>query len=185
MHPVALLFVLELGRVFEQMFEWRSPDSLACNVLWSCEEVVLHHSAATDGGDDFAFPPAEGEVVGLNVVVTGLYLLEEAALGAFLVTKDFVGADIIGEDGKEEAVFAVFTEHGAEAIEVGAKEGVGFGNGEVTSVVFGGLDFVTPTDVGVVLADVVPAFLVLDDAHSALVVRQTQNGILRLGLRLA
>ena len=85
----------------------------------------------------------------------------------------------------KEAVFAVFAEHGAEAIEVGAEEGVGFGNCEVTSVVFIGLDLVSPTDIGIVLTDVVPAFVVLDDAHSALVVRQTQNGVLRLGLRLA
>ena len=147
-----------------------SPDSLACNVLWCCEEIVFHHSAATDGGDDFAFPLAEGEVVGVEVVVAGLYLLEEAALWAFFVSEEFVGADIVGEDGKEETVFAVFAEEVAETVEVGAKEGVGFGNGEVTSVVFGGLDLVTPTDIGIVLADVVPAFVVLDDSHGSFVV---------------
>ena len=140
-------------------------------MLWSCEEVILHHSAAADGGDDFAFPSAEGEVVGLEVVVTGLYLLEEAALGAFLVSEDFVGAYVVGEDGEEEAVFAVFTEHRAETVEVGAEKGVGFGNGEVTGEVFVGSDLVTPTDIRIVLADVVPAFVVLDDSYGALVVR--------------
>ena len=153
--------------------------------LWRGEEIILHHSAAADGGDDFAFPSAEGEVVGLEVSVAGLYLLEEAALGTFLVTEDFVGAYVIGEDGKKKAVFAVFAEYGAETVEVGAKEGVGFGDGQVASKVFGGLDLVTPTDVGVVLADVVPAFVELDDTHGALVMRQTQDGILRLSLRLA
>ena len=129
MHAVALFFVLELGRVFDQMFEWRSPVFLACNELWRGEEIVFHHSAAADGGDDFAFPTAEGEVVGLDVAVAGLYLLEEAALGAFLVAEDFVGTDIVGEDGEKEAVSAVFAEESAEAVEVGAQEGVGFSDG--------------------------------------------------------
>ena len=166
-------------------YERISPVFLVCNELWRGEEVILHHSSSADGGDYFAFPSAEGEVVGLDIVVAGLYLLEEAALGAFLVTEDFVGAYVVGEDGKEETVFAVFAEHSAETVEVGAEEGVGFGNGEVTGEVLGGLDLVAPSDIGIVLADVMPAFVVFDDAHGSLVVGQTQNGVLRLGLRLA
>ena len=104
-------------------------------LLWSCEEVVLHHSASADGGDDFAFPAAEGKIVGLEVAVAGLYLLEEAALGALLIAEDFVRAYIIGEDSEKEAVLAGFAEESAEAIEVGAEERVGFDYGEVTGEV--------------------------------------------------
>ena len=151
----------------------RQPTSIVKVFVfyWSREEIILHHSAAADGGDDFAFPSAEGEIVVLEVSVAGLYLLEEAALWAFFVSEDFVGAYVIGKDGEEKTVSAVFAEKVAETVEVGAKEEVGFGNGEVASEVFGGLDLVAPTDVGIVLADVVPAFVVLYHSHSAFVVR--------------
>jgi len=42
-----------------------------------------------------------------------LNLLEQAALGMFPVAKDFVGANIVGKDGEEQRVFAVFAEESA------------------------------------------------------------------------
>ena len=87
-----------------------------------CQQRIFHHSSPVDGGNYLSFPSAEVEVVGFEVAVAGLYLLEQAALGTFLVTKDFVGADIIGKDGKEKTVPAVFAEKVAEAVEVGAEK---------------------------------------------------------------
>ena len=64
--------------------------------------------------------------------------MEQAALGAFLVAKDFVRADIIGKNGKEQAVPAVFAEKIAEAVEVCAEKQVGLYCCEITGKVFGG-----------------------------------------------
>ena len=97
------------------------------------------------------------------------------------VAKDFVGTDIIGEDGEKQRVFAVFAEEGAETQEVGSKERVGLFEGEVSGepLAFMRLDAVSPTDIGIVLADVVPALVVLDDAYRSLEGRQAHDGVLR------
>ena len=121
-----------------------------------------------DGRNNLAFPSAKVEVIGLEVAVAGLYLLEQAALGTFLVAEDFVGTDIVGKYGEEKAVPAVFTEEVAEAVEVGAEKRVGLYFREITGKMFGGENVVSPTDIRVVLTDVVPAFIVFDDAHGSL-----------------
>ena len=97
------------------------------------------------------------------------------------VTKDFVGTDVVGEDGEKQRVFAVLAEEGAETGEIGTKKRVGLSDGEVSGepLALMGLDAVSPTDVGVVLADVVPTFVVLDDAHGSLEGRQAHDGVLR------
>ena len=86
------------------------------------------------------------------------------------VTKDFVRSDIVGEDGKKQRVFAVFAEESAETGEVGSEKRVGLSDSEVSGEPFPlmWLDAVSPTDVGIVLADVVPSLVVLDDAHRSL-----------------
>ena len=85
------------------------------------EQQVLHSTPPTNGGNRLAFPSAEIEVVLLYVSVASLYLLEQAALGVLPVTKDFVGTDIVGEDGEKQRVFAVLAEEGTKAGEVGSK----------------------------------------------------------------
>ena len=62
------------------------------------QQRELHYAPPSDGGNGPAFPSTEVEVIFLDVAVASLNLLEQAALGVFPVTKDFVGADIVGED---------------------------------------------------------------------------------------
>ena len=133
-----------------------------------CKQRIFHHSSPVDGGDNLAFPSAEVEVVGLEVAVAGLYLLEQAALGMFLVAKDFVGADIVGKYGEEKTVPAIFAEEIAEAVEVCAQKRVGLYCRKVTGKMFGGENVMSPTNIRVVLADVVPAFIIFDDTHGSL-----------------
>ena len=121
-----------------------------------------------DGVNHFTFPSAEVEVIGLEVAVAGLHLLEQAALGTFLVAKDFIGTDIVGKDGKEKAVPAVFAEEATESVEVCAEKRVGLYRCEVTGKMLGGKNVVAPTDIRVVFADVVPVFIILDDTHGSL-----------------
>ena len=121
-----------------------------------------------NGGNNLAFPSAKVEVVGLEVAVAGFYLLEQAALGSFLVAKNLVGTDIVSKDGKEKAVPTVFAEEIAESVEVCAEKRVGLYCREITGKMFGGENVVSPTDIRVVLADVVPAFIILDDTHGSL-----------------
>ena len=85
------------------------------------EQKVLHSTPPTNGGNRLAFPSAEIEVVLLYVSVASLNILKQAALGMFLVTKEFVGADIVGKDGEKQRVFAVLTEEGAETHEISSK----------------------------------------------------------------
>ena len=132
------------------------------------QKRIFHHSSSVDGGNYLAFPTAEVEVVGLEVAVAGFYLLEQAALGMFLVAEDFVGTDIVGKDGEEKTVPAVFAEKVAEAVEVCAQKRVGLYCREVTGKMFGGENVMTPTDIRVVLADVMPTFVVFDDSHGTL-----------------
>ena len=87
-----------------------------------CQQRIFHHSSSMDGRNYLAFPSAEVEIVGLEVAVAGFYLVEQAALGAFLVAEDFVWTDIIGKDGEEKTVPAVFAEEVAEAVEVCAQK---------------------------------------------------------------
>ena len=150
-----------------------------------CKKRIFHHSSSVDGRNNLAFPSAKVEVIGLEVAVAGLYLLEQAAFGAFLVAEDFVGTDIIGKNGEEKTVPAVLAEEVTEAAEVGAKKRVGLYCREVTGKMFGGENVVSPTNIRVVLSDVVPAFIILDDTHGSLERGQTQNGVLCLGLRVA
>ena len=107
--------------------------------------------------------------------------MKQAALVMFLVTKDFVGTDIVGEDGEKQRVFAVLAEEGAETGEVGTEKRVGLSDGEVSGEPFPlmRLDAVSPTDVGIVLADVVPPLVILDDAHCSFEGRQAHDGVLR------
>ena len=75
------------------------------------------HPSPVDGRNNLAFPLAEVKIVRLEAAVAALYLLEQAALGAFLVAKDFLGIDIVGKDREEKAVRAVFAEK-IEAVEI-------------------------------------------------------------------
>ena len=97
------------------------------------------------------------------------------------VTKDFVRTDIIGEDCEKQRVPTVLAEEGTEIGEVGTKERIGLSDGEVSGepLALMRLDAVSPTDVGIVLADVVPTLVILDDAHRPLEGRQAHDGILR------
>ena len=133
-----------------------------------CQQRVFHHSSSVDGGYYLTFPSTKVEVVGLEVAVAGLYLLKQTALGAFLVAKDFVGTDIVGKDGKEKAVPTVFAEEIAESVEVCAEKRVGLYCREITGKMFGGENVVSPTDIRVVFADVVPTFIIFDDTHGSL-----------------
>ena len=114
-------------------------------------------------------------------MVASLYLLEQAALGMFPVTKDFVGTYIVGKYGEKQRVFAVLAEEGTETGEVGTKERIGLSDSEVSGepLALMWLDAVSPTDVGIVLADVVPTLVILDDAHGSLEGRQAHDDILR------
>ena len=85
------------------------------------KQQVLHSTPPSDGGNRLAFPSAEVEIVILDVAVASLNLLEQAALGVLPVAKDFVGTDIVGEDGEKQRVFAVLAEEGTETGEVGSK----------------------------------------------------------------
>ena len=145
------------------------------------EQRVLHHAPPSDGGNRLAFPSAEVEVIFLNVAVASLNLLEHTTLGVFPVAKDFVGADIVGEDCEEQRIFSVFAEESAETGEVGTKKRIGLSDGEVSGepLALMRLDAMSPTDVGIVLADVVPTLVVLDDAHRSLEGRQAHDGVLR------
>ena len=145
------------------------------------EQQVLHSTPSTNRGNRLAFPSAEVEVIFLDVAVASLNLLEQAALGVFPVTKDFVGAYIVGKDGEEQRVFAVFAEESAETGEVGSEKRVGLSDSKVSGepLALMRLDAVPPTDVGVVLADVVPTLVILDDAHRPLEGRQAHDGVLR------
>ena len=144
------------------------------------QQGELHHAPPTDRGNRLAFPSAEVKVVILDIV-SSLNLLEQAALGVFPVTKDFVGPDIVGKDGEKQRVFAVLAEEGAETGEVCTKKRVGLSDGEVSGepLALMRLDAVSPTDVGIVLADVVPTLVILDDAHRSLEGRQAHDGVLR------
>ena len=145
------------------------------------QQGELHHAPPTDRGNRLAFPSAEVEVIFLDVAVASLNFLKQATLGMLPVTKDFVGTDIVGEDGKKQRVFAVFAEESAETGEVGSKKRVGLSDSEVSGepLALMRLDAVPPTDVGVVFADVVPSLVVLDDAHRSLEGRQAHDGVLR------
>ena len=142
---------------------------------------VLHSSPSTDGRHNLAFPSAEVEIVILYVSVASLNFLEQAALGVFPVTKDFVRTDIIGKDGEKQRVLAVLAEEGAETGEVGSQKRIGLSDSEVSGELpaLMWLDAVSPTDVGIVLADVVPTLVILDDAHRSLEGRQPHDGVLR------
>ena len=145
------------------------------------QQGELHHAPPTDRGNRLAFPSAEVEVIFLDVAVASLNFLKQATLGMLPVTKDFVGTNIVGKDGEEQRVLAVLTEKGTETGEVGSEKRVGLSNREVSGkpLALLRLDAVSPTDVGVVLADVVPTLVVLDDAHRSLEGRQAHDGVLR------
>ena len=85
------------------------------------KQQVLHSTPPSDGGNRLAFPSAEVEVVFLDVAVSSLNLLEQAALGVLPVAKDFVRTDVVGEDGEEQRILAVLAEESAETGEVGSK----------------------------------------------------------------
>ena len=97
------------------------------------------------------------------------------------VTKDFVGTDIVGKDGQKQRVPTVLAKEDTETGEVGSKKRVGLSDGEVSGepLALMRLDAVSPTDVGIVLADVVPTLVILDDAHRSLEGRQAHDGVLR------
>ena len=145
------------------------------------QQGELHHAPPTDRGNRLAFPSAEVEVIFLDVAVASLNLLEQATLGMLPVTKDFVGTYIVGEDGEKQRVLAVLAEESAETGEVGTKKRVGLFDREVSGepLALMRLDAMSPTDVGIVLADVVPTLVILDDAHRSLEGRQAHDGVLR------
>ena len=97
------------------------------------------------------------------------------------VAKDFVRTDVVGKNSEEQRVLAVLAEESAETGEVGTKKRVGLFDREVSGepLALMRLDAVPPTDVGIVLTDVVPPLVVLDDAHSSLEGRQAHDGVLR------
>ena len=78
------------------------------------QQGELHHAPPSDGGNGLALPSAEVEVVLLDIAISSLNLLEQAALGMLPVTKDFVGPYIVGKDSEKQRVLAVFAEESAE-----------------------------------------------------------------------
>ncbi len=150
-------------------------------MLGSVEQHEFCISSSFYGWDSFASPVAVVYVGITDVTVAPFNLLEQPTLGMLPVAKDFVGTDIVGKYGEEQGVLAVLAEEGAETREVGTEERVGLADGEVSDepLALVGLDAVPPTDVGIVLADVVPTLVVLDDAHRPFKGRQAHDGGLR------
>ena len=145
------------------------------------EQRELHHAPPSDRDNRLAFPSTEVEVIFLDVAVASLNLHEQTTLRVFPVAKDFVRTDVVGKNSEMQRVFAIFAEEGAETGEVDSEKRVGLSDGEVSGepLALMWLDAVSPTDVGIVLADVVPTLVILDDAHRSLEGRQAHDGVLR------
>ena len=145
------------------------------------EQQVLHSPPSTDGRHNLALPSTTIEILLFDSTVTSLNLHEQTTLRVFPVAKDFVRTDVVGKNSEEQRVLAVFAEKGAETGEVGTKKRVGLSDSEVSgeSLALVRLDAVSPADIGVVLADVVPTLVVLDDTHRPLERRQAHDGVLR------
>ncbi len=145
------------------------------------EQQVLHSTPSANGRYNLSFPSTTIEILLFDITAASLNFLKQATLGMLPVTKDFVGTDIVGKDGEEQRVLAVLAEEGAETGEVGSEKRIGLFDREVSGEPFPlmRLDAVSPTDVGIVLADVVPTLVVLDDAHRSLEGRQAHDGVLR------
>lgn len=109
------------------------------------------------------------------MAVAAFYLLQEAAFLVFATAEDAVGADVVGEGGKQEAVLAVGAEESKEFAQVGAEKRVGFMACEVSGDMVLGLDAVAIAHVGIVTADVVPSLKVLDAEDGTLKGRQVEK----------
>ena len=113
--------------------------------------MKLHLPPSFDGRHLLSVVPTKTDIILINILVASLYFLDELALGTMGIAHERPITHIVGESGKEKAVFAVGAEQFAELAEVPAEQGIGLLSGEWKTEMFTGLDAVAISDIGIIL----------------------------------